>query len=128
MEARIDAFEIYIHRQLLNITWTQKITNVEVHRRTGRDKRVLLITLKQRKLGYLGHVMRSRRYEPLKLILEGKLSSRRWQNSWMSDMPRWLGKSSAAIFRMAVSRLKMIVWYLLIIKKRRIRYRHIENW
>lgn len=73
MEARIDAFEMYIYRRLLKITWTHKITNVEVLQRIGRDKKVLLTTVKQRKLGYLGYITRGRRYELLKLVVERKI-------------------------------------------------------
>jgi ribosomal protein S10 len=62
MEAKIDAFEMYMYRRLLKISWTQKINNAEVLRRIGRSEKVLLTMIKERKLGYIGHVARGDRY------------------------------------------------------------------
>jgi hypothetical protein len=113
VEKKIDAFEMYIYRKLLKISWTEKVTNVAVLQRIGREK-VILDMIKERKLGYLGHVTRGDRYALLKLVLEGKIRGKRSpgrrQNSWMSDLRRWLGRSSTEIFRAAVSRVTMALW------------------
>ena len=67
MEEKIDAFEMYIYRRMLKISWTQKITNVEVLLRMGTGM------VKERKTGYLGHIMKSQRYKLVRLVLEEKV-------------------------------------------------------
>ncbi|VEN38199.1 unnamed protein product [Callosobruchus maculatus] len=45
-------------------------------RRTGREKEIVDI-IKKRKLEYLGHIMRGKKYELLQLIVEGKVQGKR---------------------------------------------------
>uniref|UniRef100_A0A8D9EQ38 Craniofacial development protein 2 n=1 Tax=Cacopsylla melanoneura TaxID=428564 RepID=A0A8D9EQ38_9HEMI len=74
---RLEAFELWLYRRILKISWTQKVTNVTVLQRMKKTKE-LLNTVKCRKLQYLGHIMRNpARYELLQLILQGKIDSKR---------------------------------------------------
>ena len=113
MEKKIDAFEMYIYRRILRISWVQRITNEEVLNRM-RKKKELLLTIKIRKTRYIGHIMRGEKYELLRLIIEGKVQGKRSigrrQNSWLKDIQRWFGCSSLDIFRMAVSRTTLAIW------------------
>lgn len=113
LERNLEAFEMYLYRRVLRISWVQKVTNEEVLRRMGKQKE-LLLTIKQRKTRYIGHVMRGDRYEFLRLIIEGKIQGKRSigrrQNSWLKDLRRWFGCSSIDIFRAAVSRTVLAIW------------------
>ncbi|KAL6420467.1 hypothetical protein ACFW04_014455 [Cataglyphis niger] len=62
MEKRIDAFEMYIYRRMLRISWKQK---------------ELMITIKERKTNNIGHVLRGERYELLRLIIKSKIVGKR---------------------------------------------------
>ena len=39
--SRIDAFEMWVYRSVLKISWTEKITNEEVLRRMGTDREIV---------------------------------------------------------------------------------------
>lgn len=112
-EKRIEAFEMYAYRRMLRISWTEHKSNIEVMHQMGKHKE-LLTTIKERKLEYLGHIMRGERYEILRLIIEGKIEGRRSvgrrQNSWLRDLRRWFVQTSIDIFRAAVSRATIAIW------------------
>lgn len=113
LEKKLDAFEMYIYRRILRISWVQRVSNVEVLNRMRKQKE-LMLTIKERKTRYIGHIMRGKKYELLRLIIEGKVQGKRSigrrQNSWLKDIRRWFGCSSIDIFRMAVSRMTLAIW------------------
>ena len=113
LEERMNALELYFYRRMLRISWVQKVTNEEVLARMGKQ-RELLLTFKERKTRYFGHVMRGDKYELLRLIIQGKIAGKRSigrrQNSWMKDLRRWFGITSVDIFRGATSREKTAEW------------------
>ncbi|KAL4120153.1 hypothetical protein QTP88_012884 [Uroleucon formosanum] len=85
---KLEVFELWLYRRILRISWTEKITNVEVLRRMGKKKE-LMITVKCRKLQYLGHIMRNKnRYELLQCILQRRKDSKRSpgrrRTSWLA--------------------------------------------
>uniref|UniRef100_A0A8D8TH11 Uncharacterized protein n=1 Tax=Cacopsylla melanoneura TaxID=428564 RepID=A0A8D8TH11_9HEMI len=90
MEKRIEAFEMYLYRRILKISWMQKITNVEVLNRMQKEKE-LLQTIKERKIQYLGHILRGEKYALLQLIFQGNIEGKRsldlercgWMISWV---------------------------------------------
>ena len=55
-EKKINTFHLRCLRRILKIRWQQKITNEEVLRRTGLT--TMYFTLSQRRLRWLGHVLR----------------------------------------------------------------------
>lgn len=111
---RMNAFDMFINRRILRIPWIQKVTNDEVLQRMGKQKELLDTTIKERKMQYLGHVLRGERYELLRLIMEGKVQGKRSvgrrENSWLKDMRRWFERSSSQIFRPAASRATIAIW------------------
>lgn len=113
LENKIEAFEMYLYRRILRISWVDRVTNAEVLERMSKSKE-LLDTVKERKIQYLGHVMRGEKYELLRIVLEGKIKGKRSigirQNSWLKDIRRWLGKTSNEIFKAAVNRTLKIIW------------------
>ena len=54
--SRLDAFEMWICRRVLKISWTGKITNKDVLRRI-RTGRYIVRQFKTRRLQYLGHLI-----------------------------------------------------------------------
>ena len=102
---RIEAFEMWTYRRMLSISWTQKVTNAEVLRRVGQNRK-LMQTIKTRKVAYLGHVFRHERYDLLQLIMMGKIAGKRGvgrrKKSWLRTIREWTGVTSAAeLFHLA---------------------------
>ena len=54
IEKRIDAFDQWCLRRILNITWSERVNNFEVHRHTGQP--LLSDTVRTRRLKLFGHV------------------------------------------------------------------------
>ncbi|CAH2210137.1 jg20466 [Pararge aegeria aegeria] len=57
MSRKLEAFEMWVSRRMLKISWTDRVRNSTVLQRMGKVPEVLL-TIKKRKLEYFGHVMR----------------------------------------------------------------------
>jgi len=105
---RIKAFELWIYRKILKISWCDHITNVTVLERMNKNLE-LVTTIKTRKLQYLGHFMRHpEKYSLLQLIIQSKIagrrSHRRTQISWMDNLRKWFNTSTISLFRTAVNR------------------------
>ncbi|CAG9832782.1 unnamed protein product [Diabrotica balteata] len=73
---RIEAFDLWLYRRVLKISWTDRIINKEVLDRVGKETE-LITTIQTRKLEYLVHVMKEPKYEILRLIIQGKVQGRR---------------------------------------------------
>ena len=58
---KLSAFEMWLHRRILRISWTDHITNEEVLWRVGKQQEIAF-TVKRRKLEYFGHLMRHNKY------------------------------------------------------------------
>lgn len=77
MEMKLEAFEMWLYRRMLRVSWTQRVTNIEILHRMGKEREVLN-TVKCRKLQYLRHIMRNEtRYRLLQCILQEKVYGRR---------------------------------------------------
>ena len=68
---RLEAFEMTCYRKLLQISWTQKITNEEVRSRLNITCSHLFKHFKKQKRTYFGHIKRHSSSE--KTALEGKV-------------------------------------------------------
>lgn len=104
---RLEAFELWCYRRMLRVSWTSHTTNEEVLRRVGTD-RVLLTSIKRRKLSYFGHVIRGPKYDLLKLLIQGKVEGKRWigrkKLSWLRNVRQWTGLRVEQLFRIAADR------------------------
>lgn len=93
---------MWVYRRILRISWVDRITNEEVLRRV-KKKREILLLIKERKLQYLGHIMRNRKYQLLQLMLQGRIEGRRsvgrQRSTWLSNLREWLNLSTVEIFR-----------------------------
>ena len=111
IEKRIQSFETWIYRRILRISWTDRITNEEVLRRMNCQP-VLMHTIKQRKLEYLGHIMRNPvKYRMLQLFLQGKVEGKRGPGrrriSWLANLRKWFGVTSTDLFRAAANKARI---------------------
>ena len=59
MRRKLEAAEMWMLRRMLRVPWTARMTNQEVMRRAGVT-RLLMTTIRQRQLGYIGHLLRGR--------------------------------------------------------------------
>ena len=98
-EKRIQAFEMFCIRRLLRVSYMDRRTNSWCLNKLETE-RLLLETIKQRKLKYFGHVQRkdgSLEKDILEGKIEGKRSKGRQKMSWCDNIKMWTGlKMSAA--------------------------------
>ncbi|KAJ2952534.1 hypothetical protein O0L34_g6852 [Tuta absoluta] len=110
MAKRIQAFEMWVYRRMLRISWTDKVRNDIVLQRMNKKLEVLN-TIKRRKLEYFGHIMRNEKYKLLQLIIQGKIQGRRLPGrrkiSWLKNLREWYGMSTRSLFRAAVDKVKI---------------------
>ena len=109
-ESRVNAFEMWMYRRVLKISWTEHVSNVEVLRRMNGQQE-LMTKIKERKLKYLGHVMRNNKYRLLQIIIQGKVIGRRGPGrrriSWLANLRKWFGTDSTQLFRAAASKVRI---------------------
>uniref|UniRef100_A0A2H1V1U0 SFRICE_035738 n=1 Tax=Spodoptera frugiperda TaxID=7108 RepID=A0A2H1V1U0_SPOFR len=110
MSDRLEAFEMWVYRRILKISWTDRISNVKVLRLLNK-KTEILNTIKRRKLQYFGHIMRNDKYQLLQLLIQGKIQGKRppgrRRTSWLKNLRTWFNMSTRSLFRAAVSRVKI---------------------
>ena len=103
---RILAFEMKCYRKLLQIIWSQKITNAEVRSRLNITTSHLLKHYKKQKLSYFGHMKRHNTLE--RTILEGKVEGKRSRGKprrrWQDDIQEWMQMSVTKAGRLAQDR------------------------
>ncbi|KAI5707563.1 hypothetical protein M8J77_011831 [Diaphorina citri] len=108
---KLEAFEMWLYRRILKISWIEHVTNEEVLRRMKKERELMNI-IKVRKLQYLGHIMRNdNKYTLLQLIIQGKIEGKRGRGrrriSWLHNLRKWTGKTSTELFRIAVNKIKL---------------------
>ena len=65
---RLEAFEIWCWRKMLNVKWSDKVTNEEVLRKAG-EERQLISVIRERHKTWIGHIIRGNSF--LKKAIEG---------------------------------------------------------
>src|SRR6218665_1065778 len=83
---------MYCYRRLLQINWTQKVTNREIRKRLNITKD-LMQALMRMKLGLFGHVCRMKNSRKIKNVMPGMMegTGRRGRpcREWMDDITDW---------------------------------------
>ncbi|XP_071853762.1 uncharacterized protein [Apostichopus japonicus] len=106
-ENKIEAFEMWLYRKMLKVSYKDRMSNEEVLNRVSEERK-LLSELKNRKMQYMGHILRSNGLQ--KQLLEGKVGSKRKRgrprNTWLADIRNWTGKSLHDLARTAEDRTK----------------------
>ncbi|CAG9833668.1 unnamed protein product [Diabrotica balteata] len=107
---KLEAFEMWGYRRILRISWTEHVTNIEVFQRIGKETNIAN-TIKQRKLEYLGHILRHDKYRLLQLIVQGKIDSKRGPGrrrySWLQNLRKWFGLTSFELLRSAANKIRI---------------------
>lgn len=68
----LEAPERRYYRIMLRISWVGQVTNLEVLRRIDKEEEIVM-SIKMKKLEYIGHIIRSPKYKLLRKILEGTM-------------------------------------------------------
>ncbi len=93
MRSKLEAAEMWFYRRMLRIPWTAHVTNEEVLRKIGTERK-LLPTVRKRQLEFLGHVMRKESLENLTLTgrIEGKKSRGGPRIKYLTSLSTWLAE------------------------------------
>ena len=106
---RILAFEMRCYRWILEINWQEHITNEEVKKRMGR-KETVMDTIRTRKLGLFGHVVRMNDERLLRVVtlgsVEGKRPRGRPPRRWIDDITEWCQTTIYEATQMAMDRAR----------------------
>ena len=109
LQRRIQAMEMRCYRRLLNISYTEHITNEEVRNRIERvigPYEDLLTTVKRRKLKWYGHVSRSSGLS--KTIMQGTVKGGRRRGGqrkrWEDNIKDWTCLRAAESLRVSKDR------------------------
>jgi len=101
-EERINAFEMKCLRRVLRVAWTEKRTNEWVLKKAGVD-RMLLSNIKERKMGYYGHIIRKKGNCLEKDLIQGTMPGGRGRGrpsmKWMDNIRDWTGMTMEQIMR-----------------------------
>ena len=104
---RLQAFEMWIYRKMLKISWNSFTPNNRVLERMN-EKRKLMSTIMQRKLSFFGHLQRGAQFSFPRLILEGKLQGKRapgrQRRKWLDDIREWTGLNYPQLKRVVQNR------------------------
>lgn len=88
------------------------MTNIDVLQRLQKE-RELLLTIKTRKIAYLGHILRNEKYELPQLIMNGQEEEQREpgkrQISWMRSNRGWIGLNVEDLVRAVENREKFTI-------------------
>ena len=113
MLKKLDAFEIWAYRRMSRISWKDRLSNEIVLRRI-QGQRILTKSIKERKLQYLGHLVRWGDLQ--RVLMEAKVAGKRGRRrgrpktSWTDNIKSWtgLGKSEAVVMAHDRERWKII--------------------
>lgn len=98
-ERRLQAFEMWLYRRILRIPWSDRISNREVLRRIDQECH-LVTTIKQRKIAYLGHLMRNEKYKLIQKLIKAKIEGTRPRGrreiTWLNNIQDWTNYSDEA--------------------------------
>ena len=88
IQNKLEAFEMWIYRRMMRISWTEHKSNEEVLQMTI-SKRSLIVKIKKRKLQYFRHLIRQNGIQ--RLLLKGKGEHGRSRMMWMDNIKDWTG-------------------------------------
>ena len=92
MEKRLEAAEMWFIRRMMRVPWVERRTNQEVLQMAGTT-RELMIMVRRRQLGYLGHVLRGDGLERDCLLgmIEGRRARGRQRMGYMDGIKKMIG-------------------------------------
>ena len=108
MQKKLDAFETWLYRRMLRISWKDMVTNEEVYRRMN-IKQSLLVDIVRRQMSFLGHVLRKEEMEHLVVtgFIDGKRARGRQRETFLTYLGKFTNKPPMELLRLAKDR---VVW------------------
>ena len=107
IQRRILAFERKCYRKMLQISWTQKVTNEQLYDRIKPKENILQKVIK-RKLRLFGHICRMDNARKLKTLvfgeMEGDNKRGRPHREWLDDIKDWCHGSVQELGHIALDR------------------------
>ena len=93
MEKKINAFETWLYRRMLRISWEDMVTNEEVYRWMN-IKLSFLVDIVRRQMSFLGHVLRKAEMEHLVVtgFVDGKRARGRQQETFLTYLGKFTNK------------------------------------
>jgi hypothetical protein len=104
---RVDAFEMWCYRRLLQVTWKDRKTNSWILEKIGADL-TIRSGIMERKLRYFGHIVRRAggiEKQILQGTVEGKRGRGRPSTSWTDDIKRMSGAGMQGATHFAADRI-----------------------
>ena len=103
---KLEALEMWIFKRLLRVSYKDRVTNEEVLRTLGVERR-LLSQIRTHKLSYFGHIAI---YDSLqKTVLTGRIDGRRGRGrrrcQWYDDIKKWTGNQLYTNIKLAQDRV-----------------------
>ena len=105
---KLDAFETWLYRRMLRISWKDIVTNEEVYLRTN-IKLSLLVDIVRRQMRFLGHVLRKEEMECLVVtgFVDSKRARGRQRETFLTYLGKFTNKPPMELLRLAKDR---VVW------------------
>ena len=110
---KIESFELWVWRRMLQVSWKEKKTNAWIRQKVGiPEKEGLLSQLRKRKLTKYGHW--KRRADSLVQItiegeVEGKARPGRRKTGWIDNIKKWTNGGMAVAREMAYKRVPTVL-------------------
>ena len=103
---KIDAFETWLYRRMLRISWKGMVTNEEVYRWMN-IKQSLLVDIVRRQMSFLGHVLRKEEMEHLVVtgFIDGKRARGRQRETFLTYLGKFTNKPPMELLRLAKDRV-----------------------
>ena len=106
-EKRLNAAEMWFYRRLLRVSYKDRRTNESILKELNTSLR-MLSSVYSRKLKYLGHTIRNKKCQLMKLAIQGKFQGKRRrgrpQTAFLDNVQKVTGLSTVEIFRAAEDR------------------------
>ena len=107
MQKKIKAFETWLYRRMLRISWKDMVTNEEMYPRMN-IKQSLLVDIVCRQMSFLGHVLR-KEMEHLVVtgFVDGKRAHRSQRETFLTYLGKFTNKPPMELLQLAMDR---VVW------------------
>ena len=111
---RLEAFEMWLYRRIMEVKWTEHKTNEEVLAMM-EDKRMFIKTIRERQKNWVGHVLRSDTL--LQTVWEGRMEGRKLVGRQRMKLLDWMiretdNKTYGDLKKMALDRRRWRTWNL----------------
>ena len=106
MQKKIDAFETWLYRRMLRISWKDMITNGEVYRRMN-IKQSLLLDIVRWQMSFLGHVLRMEHLVVTGFV-DGKHARGRQRETFLTFLVKFTNKPPVELLRLAKDRVVFV--------------------